>query len=1004
MSLRIKTALIVISIFFAFTAASFVLNLYLTKNSVDEISGIGLRKDLLFSSLLFLLFGVIVTICLSALITKPFYKIKEQAAEIRNAYKNTKILLNAMPLLCHLWNEKFEMFECTDENINLFKTKDKEEFLKDFFTYSPKYQNDGVLSSIKKDIYLKKAFKNGKCTFEWMHQLSDGTPLPVEVTLVRVIYENNNIIAAYLRDLREQKQMIMEIEKGDIRLNTINQAAAILFKSEPEEFEKDLQQCMGMIAESMDLDRVYIWKNFIKDGQLYCSQIYEFSENVEAQQGNKLTMEISYCEILSGWEEMLSQGQCINNIVRNMSQKEQAQLLPQNIKTIFVIPIFFRDVFWGFIGYDDCKHERNFSENEISILESGGIIISNALLRNEMVKSIQTANNAKSDFLAKMSHEMRTPLSAIIGFSGLALDSGELTEKTQSNLEKIYDSGKTLLSTVNDILDISKIEAGKLELISSVYAIPSLINDTVTQSIMRIGEKPIKFILDINEDLPTNLYGDELRIKQVFNNLLSNAFKYTKEGWVKLSVRCERDAETVWMTIRIEDTGIGIKSEDMGKLFASYAQVDPKSNCRIEGTGLGLSITKKLAQMMGGDVTVDSEYGKGSIFTVKLLQKYVDGSVIGNDIMKNLKNFCYSDNKRKRVSGLVRMKMPNVKVLVVDDVHTNLDVAKGMMKPYGMRIDCVTSGQEAINTIREEKIKYDLIFMDHMMPGMDGIETTRIIRGEIGTKYAENIPIIALTANAIVGNKEMFLQNGFQGFISKPIDVVQLDSVLRTWVKSSQSNETIVASETGTTTQIKASTIDFVQGVKRFGSEADYFEVIRAFCMHTPILLDTLRNFSAEAPAALNEYAVTVHGIKGSCYGICANMAGAEAEKLEKAARAGDTQQIMANNLPFVQIMESTLRDLNTILQKAADQKRSKKTAAVPDSGLLSRLLEAANKYDTSGIKQIMGELESYEYESGGELVSWLREQMDFFAYDAIIERLKMEVTNGEYTLQNHVG
>ena len=1126
MPLRVKTALVITAFFISVNAINYILNVHLSYGDFEIV----LDRDLLLSALFFLLLEILAAVLFSDFITRPFRKIQEQTSEIENARQRATVLLNAMPLVCHLWNEKYEIFECNDENVNLFQTKDKDELIRNFVKYSPRYQPNGRLSSEMKDVYLKTAFDKGACVAEWMHQLVDGTPLPVEINLVRVVYDGQNIIASYLRDLREQKKMLMEIEQRDKRLDSLNQTAAILFKSEPEEFDRDLYLSMSMIAQSMDLDRVYIWKNFSREKQLYCTRIYEFSERVEPQQGKDTGREVSY-GLLPGWEDTLSSNQCINDLVRNMSATEQALFSVQGIQTIFIVPIFLRNTFWGFIGYDECKKERIFSENEISILRSGGIIISNALLRNEMMKKIQTgaaklkavienfpgliwtadldheitlfdgllpekinqdprnitgkklesyftgyysgesvqkgiqcisstyseetrdwiselnnfllhnhsapmydnngrmigifgsiiditelsqlqddlkkaleeayrANNAKSDFLANMSHEMRTPLNAIIGLSGLSLDADRLSEETKSNLEKIYDAGETLLTTVNDILDISKIEAGMLKLVSSTYAVPSLINDTITQSVMRIGDKPIKFILDIDKDLPSQLYGDELRIKQIINNLLSNAFKYTREGTVKLEVRCERIGDDVRMTISVEDTGIGITDENIKKLFTNYAQVDTKSNRKIEGTGLGLSITKKLAEMMGGSVSVESEYGKGSIFTVKLLQSFVSDTPVGEEVIASLKGFCYSDTKRKRSSVFVRDKLPDARVLVVDDVITNLEVTKGMMKAYGMKIDCVTSGEEAIRAIREEKNKYDIIFMDHMMPGMDGIEATKIIREEIGTEYARNIPVIALTANAIVGNREKFLKNGFQDFISKPVDVVHLDTILHTWIKNRKRGESGAAAETdsgGTSDGL----FNFESGARRFGSEADYLGILELFSKHTLALLEKLRFISLDlhakqndGSAPLNDYAVIVHGIKGSSYGICANSAGDEAERLEYAAKTGDFAYLEANTSSFIRMMESLIGDINTALQKAAGEKAPVKTAAFPDSILLSRLLDASCRYDTALMEQTIKELESCEYESGDGLVGWLRGQMDDFEYDAIRERLQVEINH----------
>ncbi|MDR0522776.1 MAG: response regulator, partial [Planctomycetaceae bacterium] len=395
----------------------------------------------------------------------------------------------------------------------------------------------------------------------------------------------------------------------------------------------------------------------------------------------------------------------------------------------------------------------------------------------------EKASESKSMFLANMSHEMRTPLNAIIGLSELSIGSKDVRGEVAGNLNKIYNSGTTLLGTINDLLDISKIEAGKFELLPLEYDLPSLINDTASLNQVRIGSKPIQFKLEVDENLPSHLIGDELRIKQIFNNLLSNAFKYTREGQVTWSIWGEQEGDHYYLVSSIADTGIGIRPEDLPLLFTEYHQVDSKANRRIEGTGLGLALAKQMVGLMHGSIHVKSEYQKGTTFTFRILQQRQTSDIIGKDVAFNLIHMRHSESKLARNARLVRLKLPYAKVLVVDDVQTNLDVARGMLKPYEMQVDCVSSGPQAIDAIRQEKVRYNAIFMDHMMPGMDGIETTKIIREKIGTEYAENIPIIALTANAILGNEEMFLANGFQAFLSKPIDIMRLDAAIRRWVR-----------------------------------------------------------------------------------------------------------------------------------------------------------------------------------------------------------------------------
>jgi CheY-like chemotaxis protein len=316
------------------------------------------------------------------------------------------------------------------------------------------------------------------------------------------------------------------------------------------------------------------------------------------------------------------------------------------------------------------------------------------------------------------------------------------------------------------------------------YDVASFLNDIITLNIVRIGEKAITFKLDIDESMPKRLFGDDLRVKQVLNNLLSNAFKYTEQGTVTLSVNVEKVPDTsgtIWVDFSISDTGMGIRKEDIAKLFNDYNQVDTKANRKIEGTGLGLSITKNFVEMMGGEITVESEYGKGTTFRARICQGFVTDTPIAKETVENLRNFRYTDKKKQAQGKIVRADLSYARVLVVDDFPMNLDVAAGMLRKYKMQVDCVQSGREAVDSIQAGEPVYNAVFMDHMMPGMDGVEATKLIRA-LGTGYAEKIPIIALTANAVAGSEQMFLENGFNAFLPKPFNAPLLDSVIKQWI------------------------------------------------------------------------------------------------------------------------------------------------------------------------------------------------------------------------------
>jgi signal transduction histidine kinase/diacylglycerol kinase family enzyme/DNA-binding response OmpR family regulator len=416
------------------------------------------------------------------------------------------------------------------------------------------------------------------------------------------------------------------------------------------------------------------------------------------------------------------------------------------------------------------------------------------------------ASKTKSRFLATMSHEIRTPMNAIIGISEILRARSDLQTEVRSGIDKIHHSGKNLLGIINDILDLSKAESGKLEIVPTEFSLPSLINDTVQLNIVRIGKKPIKFTLTLADNLPEKLIGDELRIKQILNNILSNAFKYTDKGSVKFDISAELSplSSVVSLLFSVSDTGQGMHEEELQTLFDEYSRFNKIANRKTEGTGLGMNITGQLISLMGGTIDVKSTFGEGSIFTVSLplgrrpTVNSPETRVISADIINSLQSFTFSQSeKASERRKKIREYFPGKSVLVVDDVETNLYVAEGLLKPYGLSITVALSGFEAIEIIRSGKT-FDILFMDHMMPEMDGIETVEKIRA-----MGYTLPIVALTANAIVGNEEIFKESGFDDFSSKPIDVRDLNRILVRFLRTPLSNGELIMQNTEQNTEYR---------------------------------------------------------------------------------------------------------------------------------------------------------------------------------------------------------
>jgi len=385
----------------------------------------------------------------------------------------------------------------------------------------------------------------------------------------------------------------------------------------------------------------------------------------------------------------------------------------------------------------------------------------------EKAEDAQNANESKMLFLTNMSHEIRTPMNAICGLAELTLRTPELPDEAKENVESIQTAGRVLISIVNDILDYSKLESGKMEIIPVTYSFSFLIKDVLNMMTVRMEDKDIDIRADIQEGLPDILIGDEIRIRQILFNLLSNAVKFTEKGYVILDIKGIEDSGFLDLTISVTDSGIGIKKEDLSKIFTSFNQVDTRKTKNRVGTGLGLAICKELLEFMGGSIEVESSYGVGSKFTVHFSQK------ISTD--NNAKIVTHiEDNSDARVNA------PDAKVLIVDDNSVNLKVAQGLVRTFGIQVDTCTSGRACLELLRENK-DYDIIFLDHMMPELDGIDTLNLIRAD-GNDYMKNVPIIALTANVVSGVRDMFISAGFNDYVPKPIDIVWLNGILRKYL------------------------------------------------------------------------------------------------------------------------------------------------------------------------------------------------------------------------------
>ncbi|MBE7003158.1 MAG: response regulator [Ruminococcaceae bacterium] len=539
--------------------------------------------------------------------------------------------------------------------------------------------------------------------------------------------------------------------------------------------------------------------------------------------------------------------------------------------------------------------------------------------RDALVEESQraiAASEAKSSFLSNMSHEIRTPINAVLGMNEMILRESE-DQNVLAYSESIKTAGNTLLGIVNDILDFSKIEAGKMEILPVDYDLSSVINDLVNMVQTRADDKGLLLKLDFDRNIPKLLHGDEVRIKQVVTNILTNAVKYTEKGSVTFAMGFERipgDDDGIFLKVSVRDTGIGIKPEDMKKLFSEFERIEEKRNRNIEGTGLGMNITKRLMEMMGSSLKVESVYGEGSTFSFRLEQRVVKWEELGD----YEESYRASLSQRKKSSA--KFSAPSAVVLVVDDTPMNLMVFKSLLKRTGVQIDTAASGDEGLALAYDRK--YDMIFLDHMMPEKDGIETLHELRAREKDPNRET-PTVCLTANAISGAREKYLAEGFDDYLTKPIDSAKLEEMLIQYLpkeKLCEAQEEATAERVPETPSFAQGIdgLDAAAGMANCGSEDAFRGAMELFYRSAVSDADVIEGFWHGGD--LKNYTVKVHALKSAARTIGASELSEKAKAMEAAGNAEDTALIDEKTPELLELYRAFAERLQAIFETGEDE------------------------------------------------------------------------------------
>jgi len=651
-------------------------------------------------------------------------------------------LLNVAPVAIHFYDKNANLIDCNMKAMKMLEMTDKSDYINNFLMFMPFSQPSGKSSKAVLQELVSNTLTNEHSSSELMYRTADGTPRQVHVTCTKFMYKGNLSVVAF-----SAEQNLVGVNRdveADLRATLMLDStpmACFLADSSGVALDCNAEALQLFGYKSKDETTGHFSDICPETESLSCGELESvYSAISTALTHGRHTLEFT-CFDISG-----SPIPCNITLVRIYYRREH------------VVAIYIQD-----------------------LREMKAII--------EEMKRIDVAeeeNRAKSRFLARVSHEIRTPLNAILGVTETQLLGSDNTEIVENAFMQIYSSSTLLLKIINDLLDLSKVEADRLTILESKYEIYDIIVDTVQLNLSYIADKDVKFELHPTLNVHRNLIGDELRIKQILSNMLSNAFKYTEEGTVELSIGTEQsiDSEILMLVVSITDSGQGMTNEQVTDLFKrEFVRYNEALNRGVQGTGLGMSITKQLVDLMNGEIFIKSELGKGTTVTLKIPQKKIDDALLSREDLKNLQHLDFSGHLGSSMQGVIIEPMPYGRVLVVDDVEINIIVAKSMLELYDIQVVAAESGEDALKIIDEGET-FDIIFMDHMMPGLDGIETARILFEKGYTN-----PIVALTANAIVGQKEKFLSEGFSDFISKPIEAHSINNCLIRFIKNKNSQE-----------------------------------------------------------------------------------------------------------------------------------------------------------------------------------------------------------------------